>query len=162
MLKAAASLALAAVFSARAGDAAELLRRAAFAIGADDLTSVRYTAVPWPGRDGPVLIRDITHTPHGFLKTAWRNNAVLQGDRVLSFVEDGVRMTLYLNEQFLLERVEARSTVVEYWDYRELGTIRFPMRMRESVGGASVLEVEVTEVELNGGLDRAHSRAAGG
>jgi glyoxylase-like metal-dependent hydrolase (beta-lactamase superfamily II) len=39
--------------------------------------------------------------------------------------------------------------VTEYWDYRELGTVKFPMRMRQSVAGTTVLDIELKEVQPN-------------
>jgi hypothetical protein len=126
-------------------------------MGVDELYSARYTAVPWPRRDGPALTRDMDRelwaTPHGAIKAAQRNKAELRGDRTLTFVEDGMRATLYLNDQYLLDGVAAQrgqtTTVVQYWDYRELGSIRFPMRMRQTVGSEPALEIEVREVHLN-------------
>jgi hypothetical protein len=92
-------------------------------------------------------------TPHGVIKAAQRNKAQLQGNRVLTFEEEGMRATLYLSDHYLLDGVATQmgetTTVVQYWDYRELGTVKFPMRMRETVGGAAVLDIEVKEVHLN-------------
>ena len=52
-------------------------------------------------------------------------------------------------------RVESRigsgdtSAVTTYEDYRETGGIRFPMRIRQSLGGMPVLDLAVKEVQVN-------------
>ena len=41
------------------------------------------------------------------------------------------------------------AVVTEYWDYRDLGTIKFPMRMRQTLAGTTVLDIELKEVQPN-------------
>ena len=235
----AASLALAAVFPAFGQDATALLRRAASAMGADDLKTLRYTgsgtgasygqafkpdtrwpklnipsytrqidyaaaamhedvmrsraekqgggAVPIAGEgravgvvsgqfawnvQGPLAIprqaareqrlHDLWTTPHGVIKAAQRNGATVkwvENLAAVSFAEKGVFAAVaFINDKYLVERVESRMpdavmgdtrVVTEYWDYRELGTVKFPMRMRQSVAGTTVLDIELKEVQPN-------------
>jgi glyoxylase-like metal-dependent hydrolase (beta-lactamase superfamily II) len=112
-------------------------------------------------------LHDLWTTPHGVIKAAQRNKATVHwvaGSELpaISFAEKGVlRATAYLNAQYLVERIESRMpdavmgdtpVLTEYWDYRELGTIRFPMRMRQTIAGTPVLDIEVREVQPNAEL----------
>jgi glyoxylase-like metal-dependent hydrolase (beta-lactamase superfamily II) len=109
---------------------------------------------------------DLWTTPHGVIKAAQRNGATVKwvgiGGKELaavSFAQKGVmRATAYLNDQYFVERIESRMpdpvmgdtpVLTEYWDYRELGTIKFPMRMRQTIAGTPVLDIEVREVQPN-------------
>jgi glyoxylase-like metal-dependent hydrolase (beta-lactamase superfamily II) len=111
-------------------------------------------------------LHDLWTTPHGVIKAAQRNNATVKwvggnaGElAAVSFAEKGVmRATIFLNDKYLVERVESRMpdpvmgdtpVLTEYWDYRELGTVKFPMRMRQSIAGTPVLDIEVKEVRPN-------------
>jgi glyoxylase-like metal-dependent hydrolase (beta-lactamase superfamily II) len=107
-------------------------------------------------------LHDLWTTPHGVIKAAQRNNATVKwvGNlAAVSFAEKGVfSATAFINEKYLVERVESRmpdpvmgdtAVVTEYWDYRELGTVRFPMRIRQTMAGTPVLDIEVKEVQPN-------------
>jgi glyoxylase-like metal-dependent hydrolase (beta-lactamase superfamily II) len=239
----AASLGLAVSFPAWAQDAAALLRRAATAMGADELNTLRYSgsgtgasfgqafkpdtrwpkltisrftreidypaaammedvmraraekqgggAVPIAGEgravgvvagqhawnlQGPLptprqaareqRLHDLWTTPHGVVKAAQRNGASVRwverngGDiAVVSFAEKGVmRASAFINADYLVERVESRlpdavmgdtAVVTEYSDYRDFGRIKFPTRIRQTMGGAPVLDIEVKDVQPN-------------
>jgi glyoxylase-like metal-dependent hydrolase (beta-lactamase superfamily II) len=107
-------------------------------------------------------LHDLWTTPHGVIKAAQRNGATVkwvENLAAVSFAEKGVFSAVaFINDKYLVERVESRMpdavmgdtrVVTEYWDYRELGTVKFPMRMRQSVAGTTVLDIELKEVQPN-------------
>jgi glyoxylase-like metal-dependent hydrolase (beta-lactamase superfamily II) len=115
---------------------------------------------------------DLWVTPHGAIKAASKNNARLafrdeKGRQLaaVSFTEPGqYSATLYINGDYLVERVESRmpnpvmgdvAVVTRYEDYRQHGDIRFPGRIRQSIEGQPVLELEVREVQPNAAVDAA-------
>ena len=105
-------------------------------------------------------------TPHGAIKAAIRNNATLEwkvrgGKSVaaVSFVEPGgFKATVYINDKFLVERVESRlqsmqqgetRVVTRYSEYQSFGPIMFPMQVRQTAGGRAMLEITVRETQPN-------------
>ena len=115
-------------------------------------------------------IHDLWTSPHGVLKAAAKNKASAmsvtdngQTYSVLSFSEPG-RFTAkaFINAQGLVEKVESRlphpvmgesAVVTTYSDYRAhtgtLGSAKFPMRIRQTQEGVSVLDLQVSEVQVN-------------
>ena len=101
-------------------------------------------------------------TPHGVVKAAAANNATVQG-RVITFTVPGrLRLRAALNDQSLVERIEATvphpvlgDTPVEvtYADYKDFGGVKFPTRIRQSAGGFPTLDVTVTDVKPNVTVD---------
>ncbi len=103
-------------------------------------------------------------TPHGVIKAAMANNATAQG-RAIAFTAPG-RMTVKaaLNDQKLVERVEAvipnpvvgdLTVEVTYGEYKDFGGVKFPTRIRQSAGGFPALELTVTDVKPNAAVDIA-------
>ena len=101
-------------------------------------------------------------TPHGVVKAALAGNATVQG-RVIAFAIPG-RMTVRaaLNDQNLVERVEATiphavlgdlPVEVTYADYRDFGGVKFPTRIRQAAGGFPTLDLTVTDVKPNAAVD---------
>jgi glyoxylase-like metal-dependent hydrolase (beta-lactamase superfamily II) len=125
---------------------------------------------------GPRSVADRVHqlwlTPHGVVKAALRNNATLEwrtqdGKSIaaVSFKQPGrFTATAYINEDYLVERVESRApdpvlgdtaTVTRYSDYRDFSGVKFPARVQQSQGGYPVLDVGVKEVQPNAPADIA-------
>ncbi len=125
---------------------------------------------------GSRFVADRVHqlwiTPHGVIKAAMRNKATLEwrneGGKSLaavSFTEPGrLTATAFINEDYLVERVESRfpdavlgdtAAVTRYSDYRDFGGVKFPTRIRQSQGGFPVLEVAIKEVQPNAPADIA-------
>jgi glyoxylase-like metal-dependent hydrolase (beta-lactamase superfamily II) len=125
---------------------------------------------------GPRFVVDRTHqlwiTPHGVVKAAMKNKAKVQfttqGGKSLaavSFTEPGrFAATAYLNDAYLVERVESRvpdpvlgevAVVTTYSDYRDSGGVRFPGRIQQSQAGHAVLDVTVKEFQANAAADIA-------
>lgn len=105
---------------------------------------------------------DLWITPHGVIKAAQRNGASvkwIENLAAVSFTEKGVMSAVaFINEQYLVERVESRmpdpvmgdtAVVTTYSDYRSFGNIRFPGRIRQTAGGAPVLDIQVKEAQPN-------------
>jgi glyoxylase-like metal-dependent hydrolase (beta-lactamase superfamily II) len=101
-------------------------------------------------------------TPHGVVKAAMANNVAVQG-RTLAFAAPGrftARATL--DERNLVAKVEAviSNPVVgdmpleaTYSDYRDFGGVKFPMRIRQTVGGFPALDLTVADVRPNAAVD---------
>jgi len=123
---------------------------------------------------GPRFITDRVHqlwvTPHGVLKAAARNNATVQWVTregkpmaAVSFTEPGrFAATAYLDDQYLVERVESRipdpvlgetTVVTRYEGYRDVSGVKFPSRIQQAQGGFPVLDLSVKEVVANAPAD---------
>ena len=125
---------------------------------------------------GPRFVADRVHqlwiTPHGVVRAAMRNKATLEwrteGGKslaVVAFTEPGkFAATAFINEDFLVERVESRfsdavlgeaAAVTRYSEYRDFGSVKFPARIQQSQGGFPVLDVTIREVQPNAPADIA-------
>jgi hypothetical protein len=117
------------------------------------------------GPDTPwVQQLEIVMLPHGFLRAAAARHATLDSKTVggkkftvLTFTGDNhAKVNGYLNAQNLLERVETwidnpflgdMAFESEYADYRDVGGVRFPMRIVQKQGGYPVFDLTVAEVK---------------
>lgn len=110
-------------------------------------------------------------TPQGALKAARRYNAT-SGTRsvegktyhTLSFaVPRSFTATLFLDADNTVARIESMqpspvlgdtAVVTTFTDYRDIGgTLRFPMRMRQSMGASQVFDLTASQVTLGAPLD---------
>ena len=124
-------------------------------------------AAPVPS---PVAIDGRTHdlwtTPHGIIKAALANKATVttrtESGRSLSavsFVVPGrFNATALISPAGLVEQIESiqphpvmgdTASVINFSDYRDFGGVKFPMRIRQSLGGFPVLDLTVSEVKPN-------------
>lgn len=97
-------------------------------------------------------------TPHGVIKAAMASNATVQG-RTVSFAAPGrYSIKATLDDRGMVEKVDAvlSSPVagdwpveVSYADYRDFGGVKFPMRIRQAVGGFPAIDFTVSEVKPN-------------
>jgi glyoxylase-like metal-dependent hydrolase (beta-lactamase superfamily II) len=101
-------------------------------------------------------------TPHGVVKAAMARNATMQGRTIAFSVPDRFNLKATVGEGNLIERVEGVlpnavvgdiPIVIDYWDYRDFGGVRFPTRIREMTGGFPTLELLVTDVRPNAAID---------
>ncbi len=113
-------------------------------------------------------------TPHGILKAARRGSATVRtgeaGANAVSFELPGrFSATATIGTDGLVRRVESivpdpvlgdTAVVTTYDDYRDFGAIRFPMRIRQTMGGYPVLDLTVREVQVNPALALAAPEAA--
>lgn len=112
-------------------------------------------------------------TPHGALKAARKFNAT-SGTRsadgktlhTLSFTVPGAfAATLVLDENHTVSRIESTqphpvlgdtAVVTTFSDYRDIGgALRFPMRMRQSMGNFEVFDVTASQVTVGTPVDIA-------
>ncbi len=116
---------------------------------------------------GPRFVTDRIHqlgiTPHGAIKAAQRNGATSRrtadGGSAVSFGEPGrYRATMLIGADGLVAQVDSvfadpvlgdTPTVTVYSDYRDFAGVKFPTRVRQSMGGQAVLDLAVTEVQAN-------------
>src|SRR2546428_5153106 len=96
-----------------------------------------------------------------------KNKATLKkggkGLTAVSFTEPGrFAATVFVDKNNLVERVESRipdpvlgetTAVTRYSDYRDYGGVKFPSRIRQSLGGFPVLDLAVKEVQPNAPAD---------
>jgi glyoxylase-like metal-dependent hydrolase (beta-lactamase superfamily II) len=118
----------------------------------------------------PVALDGRTHdlwtTPHGVIKAARANNPSItlrtQGGRTLSAVSFAVpgrfRATALINADGIVEQIESvqphpvsgdTASVTSFSDYRDVAGVKFPMRIRQNMGGYPVLDLAVNEVKPN-------------
>ena len=101
-------------------------------------------------------------TPHGVIKAAVANNATVQGRTIAFAVPGRFKARAFLDDRNLVERVEATFSnpvvgdmpfEVTYADYRDFGSVRFPLLIQQSIGGFPALDLTVQEVRLNVPVD---------
>ena len=121
---------------------------------------------------GPRFLSDRIHqlwiTPHGALKAAMKNRASartkpMNGFTAVAFTEPGrFSATVFIDDAGLVERVESiapdpvlgdTKSVTTYSDYRNVGNIKFPGRIRQTQGGFPVLDLTVRDVQPNAQVD---------
>jgi glyoxylase-like metal-dependent hydrolase (beta-lactamase superfamily II) len=123
---------------------------------------------------GPRFVTERIHqlwvTPHGVIQAALKNKASVEFQTkagkslaVLSFSEPGRFVAkAFINDAFLVERVESRlpdpvlgetNSVISYFDYRDVGGAKFPMRIEQSQGGHPTMALAVKEVQANAPAD---------
>jgi glyoxylase-like metal-dependent hydrolase (beta-lactamase superfamily II) len=130
-----------------------------------------WNQTPAGPQPGPRFVSDRLHqlwiTPHGALKAAQRNRATAQarsdGTTALVFSEPGrFNATVIVGADGLVQRVDSRApdpvlgeveVVTQYSNYREVGGVKFPGRIEQSMAGMPVLDVQVREIEANAAVD---------
>jgi glyoxylase-like metal-dependent hydrolase (beta-lactamase superfamily II) len=117
-------------------------------------------------------MHDLWTSPHGVIKAALKNNAtsvrrIVDGQNytAVSFTQLGrFEATAFINAQGLVERVESRvpnavlgdtDVLTQYSDYKDYSGVKFPSRIRQSQAGTPVLDVLVSEVQVNPAFDIA-------
>ena len=111
-------------------------------------------------------VHDLWTTPHGVIKAAMANNAtaairMMDGKAMtaVSFAVPGqYKATALINAAGMVEQIDSviphpvsgdtASTIV-FSDYKETGGVKFPMRIRQSMGGFAVLDLAVNDVKTN-------------
>jgi glyoxylase-like metal-dependent hydrolase (beta-lactamase superfamily II) len=108
---------------------------------------------------------ELWSTPHGVIRAAMAQNAsVLQGRFVPLSVPGRYSAKATLDAAGLVSRVDAVlanpvvgdfPVTVEYSDYKDFGGVKFPTRIKQTMGGFPTLELTVTEVKPNASVDVA-------
>jgi glyoxylase-like metal-dependent hydrolase (beta-lactamase superfamily II) len=101
-------------------------------------------------------------TPHGVIRAAMAGKGTIQG-RTITFGAPGrFKAMATLDAANLIERVDGTvanpvlgdmAITVSYADYRDFGGVKFPTKIRQTVGGLPALELTVTEVKPNTAAD---------
>src|SRR5712692_7905901 len=101
-------------------------------------------------------------TPHGVVKAAMAHKATVQGRTIAFTVPGRFRLKATVGDGNLIEKVEGLvpnavvgdiPVVITYWDYRDFGGVKFPTRIRETVGGFPTLDLLVSDVRPNAAVD---------
>ena len=111
-------------------------------------------------------VHDLWTSPHGAIKAALKSNSgatqVTQDGKtytVVAYAQPGMfSAKAYINADNLVERVESMQpspvmgdTAATTWysDYKDFGGVKFPMRIRQNMGGYEVFDLAVKEVKPN-------------
>ncbi len=111
-------------------------------------------------------IHDLWTTPHGVIKAALLNNPTVamrnDGGRSLSAVSFAMpgrlQATVLINAAGMVEQIESlqphpvtgdTASVISFSGYQDFGGVKFPMQIRQVMGGFPVLDLAVKEVKPN-------------
>jgi len=114
----------------------------------------------------PVTLADrqlqLWTTPHGVIKMAMASNAAVQGN-TFSFTSPGrFRIWGTVNPQNLVEKVIALvpnavvgdlRVEINYSDYKDFGGVKFPMKIKQTIGDSPALDLTVTDVQPNAAVN---------
>ena len=103
-------------------------------------------------------------TPHGLVKAAKANNATVQG-RTIAFTAPGrFKVQATVDAQNLVEKIDAvvpnvvlgdMAVEIRYSEYKDFAGVKFPTRIRQTIGGYPALDLTVTDVQPNVAADIA-------
>ncbi len=108
------------------------------------------------------LVFQLWATPHGVVKAAMAHNASVKGRTIAFTVPGRFSLKATVGDGNLIEKVEGLvpnavvgdiPVVITYWDYRDFGGVKFPTRIRETVGGFPTLDLLVSDVRPNAAVD---------
>jgi glyoxylase-like metal-dependent hydrolase (beta-lactamase superfamily II) len=136
-------------------------------------TIIINSGTPW------VQQLEIWMTPYGFLKAARANNATLTSQtiggtkyQVLTFVgQNKATVNAYVNAQNLIEKVDTHidnamlgDMLFEalYSDYKDVGGVKFPMKIVQKQGGYRIFDLTVTDVKPNAPVSIQAAQGRGG
>ena len=111
-------------------------------------------------------VHDLWTSPHGAIKAAMKSNngawKVSENGQTYTAVAFGqpgyFTATAYINASNLVERVESvqpspvmgdTAATIWYSDYKDVGGVQFPMKIRQNMGGYEVFDLAVKEVKPN-------------
>jgi glyoxylase-like metal-dependent hydrolase (beta-lactamase superfamily II) len=103
-------------------------------------------------------------TPHGVVKLAMVSNPAVQGN-TFSFASPGrFRIWATVSSQNLVEKVVALvpnpvlgdlRVEINYSDYKDFGGVKFPMKIKQTIGDYPALDLTVTDVQPNAAVNIA-------
>src|SRR5206468_1136178 len=101
-------------------------------------------------------------TPHGVVKAAMANNATVQG-RTISFTAPGrFKVQATIDAQNLVEKIDAVAphavlgdvaVEIRYSDYKDFAGVKFPTKIRQTIGAYPPLDLTVSDVQPNVAVD---------
>ena len=112
---------------------------------------------------------DLWTSPHGIVKAAIADKAVMSGSTFAIVREGRFRARATVNAANLVEKVESwmdnpvlgdMVVVTTYSDYKDYGGVKFPGRITQSAGGFPALDLNVADVKVNAGSVTAPSPIA--
>src|SRR5262249_57929840 len=89
-------------------------------------------------------------------------NATMQGRTIAFNVPGRFNLKATVSEDNMISRVEGLvpnavtgdiPIVIDYWDYRDFGGVKFPTRIRETTAGYPTLDLLVSDVRPNSAVD---------
>jgi len=101
-------------------------------------------------------------TPHGVVKAAMANKATVQGRAIAFSVPGRFRVKASVDGQNLIEKVDAvvphavlgdLPVEIRYADYKDFGGVKFPTKIKQTIGGYPALELNVSDVQPNAVVD---------
>jgi len=101
-------------------------------------------------------------TPHGVVKMAMANNATVQGNTISFVVPGRFRVRVTVDSQNLVEKIDAvvpnavlgdMPVEIRYSDYKDFGGVKFPTKIRQTIGGHPALDLTVTDVQPNAAVN---------
>ncbi|MBI3400931.1 MAG: MBL fold metallo-hydrolase [Acidobacteria bacterium] len=136
-------------------------------------TIIINSGTPW------VQQLEIWMTPYGFLKAARANNATVTSQtiggkkyQVLTFVgQNKATVNAYVNAQNLIEKVDTHidnpmlgDVLFEaiYSDYKDVGGVKFPMKIVQKQGGYRIFDLTVNDVKPNAPVSIQAAQGRGG
>jgi glyoxylase-like metal-dependent hydrolase (beta-lactamase superfamily II) len=122
---------------------------------------------------------EIWMLPHGFVRAALANNSTVKSQtlngkkyNVVTFTgQNKAQVNGYINEQHLIERVETwidtaylGDTLFEaiYSDYKDVGGVKFPMKIVQRQGGYPIFDLNVADVTPNAAVSIQAPQGRGG
>jgi glyoxylase-like metal-dependent hydrolase (beta-lactamase superfamily II) len=111
-------------------------------------------------------VHDLWTSPHGAIKAALKSNngawKLSEDGKTYTAVDYGVAgqftARAFINDSGLVERVDSvqpspvmgdTATTTWYSDYKDVGGVKFPMRIRQAMGGYEVFDLTVKDVKPN-------------
>ena len=101
-------------------------------------------------------------TPHGVVKAAMVNKATVQG-RAISFAVPGkYKVKATVDAQSMIERIDAVAphavlgdipVEIRYSEYKDFGGVKFPTKIKQTIGAYPALELTVSDVQPNVAVD---------
>ena len=101
-------------------------------------------------------------TRHGVVKAAMVNKATVQG-RAISFAVPGkYKVKATVDAQSMIERIDAVAphavlgdipVEIRYSDYKDFGGVKFPTKIKQTIGAYPALELTVNDVQPNVAVD---------
>ena len=103
-------------------------------------------------------------TPHGVIKMAMANNATVQGNTIYFAIPGRFRIWTTVTSQNLVEKVVAlvpnavlgdMRVEINYSDYKDFAGVKFPMKIKQTIGDYPALDLTVTDVQMNAAVNIA-------
>lgn len=135
------------------------LRRAGGLAG-DRAWAVNYPDTATVAAVATSLEHDLWIAPQGIVRAALADKAAMKGSTFSIERTGKFKARATVDAQNLITKVELwvdnpvlgdMAVVTTYSDYKDYGGVKFPGKIMQSMGGAPVLEMTVTDVKVNGG-----------